>query len=58
MQASIKKGQRWSTAKGYLRPIMERENLHISIKSFVTKVNLCIIRYKTHYKNSVICFYS
>ena len=42
MQASIKKGQRWSTAKGYLRPIMERENLHISIKSFVTKVNLCI----------------
>lgn len=38
MQASIKKGQRWSTAKAYLRPIMARENLHISIKSYVTKI--------------------
>lgn len=38
MQSTVKKGQRWSTAKAYLRPVMDRENLHISIKSFVTKV--------------------
>ncbi|XP_071166381.1 glucose dehydrogenase [FAD, quinone]-like isoform X2 [Mytilus edulis] len=38
MQASIKNGQRWSTAKAYLRPVMERENLHISVNSIVTKI--------------------
>ena len=38
MQSSVRNGQRWSTAKAYLRPVMERENLHISIKSLVTKV--------------------
>ncbi|OPL07194.1 hypothetical protein AM593_04645, partial [Mytilus galloprovincialis] len=37
MQSSIKNGQRWSTAKAYLRPVMERENLHISVNSIVTK---------------------
>ncbi|CAC5408063.1 Glucose dehydrogenase [FAD, quinone] [Mytilus coruscus] len=38
MQSSIRNGQRWSTAKAYLRPVMERENLHISINSVVTKI--------------------
>ncbi|VDI81016.1 Hypothetical predicted protein [Mytilus galloprovincialis] len=38
MQSSIKNGQRWSTAKAYLRPVMERENLHISVNSIVTKI--------------------
>lgn len=37
-QGSLKDGLRCSTAKGYLRPIRHRENLHISLKSFVEKI--------------------
>ncbi|XP_076109497.1 glucose dehydrogenase [FAD, quinone]-like [Mytilus galloprovincialis] len=37
-QASVHNGERCSTASCYLRPILSRPNLHISIDSFVTKV--------------------
>ncbi|CAC5424484.1 unnamed protein product [Mytilus coruscus] len=37
-QASVYNGERCSTASCYLRPIISRPNLHISIDSFVTKV--------------------
>ena len=39
MQASVRNGERCDTAKAYLRPIMDRPNLHISINTLVTKVN-------------------
>ncbi|XP_022308580.1 alcohol dehydrogenase [acceptor]-like [Crassostrea virginica] len=37
-QETTKNGVRWSTAKAFLRPAMDRSNLHVSIKSYVTKV--------------------
>ncbi|XP_037945096.1 glucose dehydrogenase [FAD, quinone]-like [Teleopsis dalmanni] len=37
-QATIRHGRRCSTSKAFIRPIIERENLHISMKSWVTKV--------------------
>ncbi|CAC5396732.1 Oxygen-dependent choline dehydrogenase [Mytilus coruscus] len=37
-QASVYNGERCSTASCYLRPIISRPNLHISIDSFVTKI--------------------
>lgn len=37
-QGSLKNGLRCSTAKGYLRPIRHRENLHISLKTHVEKI--------------------
>lgn len=37
-QGSIKDGLRCSTAKGYLRPVRHRNNLHISLNSMVEKV--------------------
>ncbi|CAG2222346.1 unnamed protein product [Mytilus edulis] len=40
MQSSMKNGERSNTAKAYLRPVINRSNLHISINSFVTKVLL------------------
>ena len=38
IQGTIKNGRRCSTAKAYLRPIVNRRNLHLSVKSWVTKV--------------------
>ncbi|CAG2210144.1 unnamed protein product [Mytilus edulis] len=40
MQSSMKNGKRSNTAKSYLRPVINRSNLHISINTFVTKVLL------------------
>ncbi|XP_013405468.1 uncharacterized protein LOC106170227 isoform X4 [Lingula anatina] len=37
-QATVNKGVRQSTAKAFLRPAMDRENLHISIKSHTKRV--------------------
>lgn len=37
-QATMKKGRRCSAAKAYLRSITNRKNLHISLRSWVTKV--------------------
>lgn len=37
-QGMIHKGMRWSTAHGYLRPAMERENLHVAINSQVNQL--------------------
>ncbi len=37
-QATMKNGRRCSAAKAYLRSIANRKNLHISLKSWVTKV--------------------
>lgn len=37
-QATMRKGRRCSAAKAYLRPVARRDNLHISIKSWVTKI--------------------
>ncbi|CAC5386016.1 unnamed protein product [Mytilus coruscus] len=38
MQSNIKDGERYSTARAYLRPVIKRTNLHISVHSYVTKV--------------------
>ena len=38
-QGNINKdGIRWSTAHGYLRPAMERDNLHVAVNSQVKQV--------------------
>lgn len=37
-QATMRNGRRCSAAKAYLRPIAKRSNLHISMKSWVTKI--------------------
>lgn len=37
-QGSIRDGLRCSTAKAYLRPVRHRENLHISLRTFVEKI--------------------
>jgi len=37
-QGTIRRGSRCSTAKGFLRPIKERKNLHIALDSYVLKV--------------------
>lgn len=37
-QATMRDGRRCSAAKAYLRPIARRKNLHISLKSWVTKI--------------------
>jgi len=39
VQANINEdGLRWSTAHGYLRPAMTRDNLHVAVKSQVRQV--------------------
>uniref|UniRef100_K1RLQ5 L-sorbose 1-dehydrogenase n=1 Tax=Magallana gigas TaxID=29159 RepID=K1RLQ5_MAGGI len=35
---TVSKGDRWSTAIAFLRPAMNRPNLHVSIDSYVTKI--------------------
>lgn len=37
-QATMRKGRRCSAAKAFIRPISHRQNLHISLKSWVTKI--------------------
>ncbi|XP_059159181.1 glucose dehydrogenase [FAD, quinone]-like [Physella acuta] len=37
-QNNIKFGQRWSTARAYIHPALNRTNLHVSLNSTVTKV--------------------
>lgn len=37
-QGTLKDGLRMSTAKAYLRPASHRQNLHISLQSFVEKI--------------------
>lgn len=37
-QATMRKGRRCSAAKAYLRPVATRQNLHISMNSWVTKI--------------------
>ncbi|XP_061176434.1 glucose dehydrogenase [FAD, quinone]-like [Saccostrea echinata] len=37
-QETTKNGERWSTVKAFLRPVMGRQNLHVSINSHVTKI--------------------
>ncbi|XP_012941185.1 choline dehydrogenase, mitochondrial [Aplysia californica] len=37
-QMSMYKRERWSTARGYIHPILDRGNLHVSLHSFVLKV--------------------
>ncbi|TSD99744.1 choline dehydrogenase [Skermania sp. ID1734] len=39
-QVTCKRGRRWSTADGYLRPAMKRPNLTVRTHAFVTKVLL------------------
>lgn len=38
IQGTIRNGRRCSTAKAYLRPITHRRNLHLSAKSWVTRI--------------------
>nr|XP_034331218.1 alcohol dehydrogenase [acceptor] isoform X2 [Crassostrea gigas] len=37
-QETVRNGERWSTAKAFLRPAMNRPNLHVSTNSYVTKI--------------------
>jgi hypothetical protein len=37
-QSTVFKGQRWSSLDGYLRPVLGRHNLHVLLKTQVTKV--------------------
>lgn len=37
-QETVGNGERWSTAKAFLRPAMIRPNLHVSTNAYVTKV--------------------
>ncbi|XP_052710386.1 glucose dehydrogenase [FAD, quinone]-like [Crassostrea angulata] len=37
-QETVKNGERWSTARAFLRPAMNRPNLHVSTNSHVTKI--------------------
>nr|XP_022293525.1 uncharacterized protein LOC111104083 isoform X1 [Crassostrea virginica]XP_022293526.1 uncharacterized protein LOC111104083 isoform X1 [Crassostrea virginica] len=37
-QETIRNGERWSTVKAFLRPVMDRKNLHVSMHSHVTKI--------------------
>lgn len=37
-QANLRNGRRCSTSKAFIRPIVSRSNLHISMKSWVTKI--------------------
>lgn len=37
-QATIRQGRRCSTGKAFIQPIVQRRNLHISMKSWVTKL--------------------
>uniref|UniRef100_A0A8W8J255 Glucose-methanol-choline oxidoreductase N-terminal domain-containing protein n=1 Tax=Magallana gigas TaxID=29159 RepID=A0A8W8J255_MAGGI len=37
-QETVRNGERWSTAKAFLRPAMIRPNLHVSTNSYVTKI--------------------
>ncbi|MEV0294708.1 GMC family oxidoreductase N-terminal domain-containing protein [Nocardia sp. NPDC050710] len=39
-QVTCKKGHRWSTADGYLRPVLDRPNLTVRTHAFATKVLL------------------
>ena len=47
IQLTVRDRERCSTSKAYLKPIRDRDNLHISMNSRVTKV--LINRYKTAY---------
>jgi len=38
-QLNIQNGQRWSTYRAFLEPAMTRKNLHVSVRSVVTKVH-------------------
>nr|XP_034331227.1 glucose dehydrogenase [FAD, quinone] [Crassostrea gigas] len=37
-QETVSKGERWGTAKAFLRPAMNRPNFHVSTDSYVTKI--------------------
>ncbi|XP_061179543.1 glucose dehydrogenase [FAD, quinone]-like [Saccostrea echinata] len=37
-QETVRNGERWSTAKAFLRPVMHRSNLHVSTNSHVTEI--------------------
>lgn len=37
-QATINKGQRWSTAKAFIRTAIDRTNLHVATLAHVNKV--------------------
>ncbi|XP_030565116.1 glucose dehydrogenase [FAD, quinone] [Drosophila novamexicana] len=37
-QATIRHGRRCSTSKAFIQPVLQRRNLHISMKSWVTKL--------------------
>ncbi|XP_062607233.1 glucose dehydrogenase [FAD, quinone]-like, partial [Saccostrea cucullata] len=37
-QETTRNGERWSTAKAFLRPAMNRPNLHVAVNSYVTKI--------------------
>ncbi|XP_062570021.1 L-sorbose 1-dehydrogenase-like [Saccostrea cucullata] len=37
-QETVRSGERWSTAKAFLRPAMNRPNLHVVTNAYVTKI--------------------
>uniref|UniRef100_T1H4U5 Glucose-methanol-choline oxidoreductase N-terminal domain-containing protein n=1 Tax=Megaselia scalaris TaxID=36166 RepID=T1H4U5_MEGSC len=38
VQANIRDGRRCSTSKAFIQPVKHRQNLHISLKSWATKI--------------------
>lgn len=38
VQATLRNGRRCSAAKAFIRPVIHRDNLHISMRSWVTKI--------------------
>lgn len=38
IQGYINQGRRWTTYKGYIKPIEKRKNLHIAVGAFATKI--------------------
>jgi choline dehydrogenase len=47
LQATIKNGKRFSTAKAFLKPALYRKNLHIVLNAYVTKILLSEPPYNT-----------
>ena len=43
MAAFIKKGKRSGSASSFLRPAMDRDNLHVVVKSHVTRVSFILL---------------
>lgn len=53
-QETVHNGELSSSAKAFLRPVMGRENLHVSMNSYVTKVISINVIFCTQYTRTSI----